>query len=274
VIADVAGLLGIQAAAFWMSLGTYVLSSRLYQSDDRGYARASIVDGSLSRIAYVADREDYLLTWFEKLARLELVASVAVYLVSRAALPPIGSFMLSCLVSLAFAVWLMLAARYSAWESYTRATFQQRVQQERSDEQARLARERREQADRRRAAEQAEEERRKAEDDTIRRAREIRAAHRRQQELQRAEAIVRAHEEGRLDDFERERDYPTNWSSIREAVLARDGYKCANCGVQAGPNVTLHVHHVVPLSLGGTNNLTNLTTLCERCHKSLHPHMR
>jgi len=28
----------------------------------------------------------------------------------------------------------------------------------------------------------------------------------------------------------------------------------------------LHVHHVVPRSEGGTNDLSNLVTLCSRCH--------
>lgn len=64
--------------------------------------------------------------------------------------------------------------------------------------------------------------------------------------------------------------YPENWSTIREEVLIRDGYQCGNCG---SPN-NLHVHHIVPLSKGGSNRLTNLRTLCEQCHKKLHPHMR
>jgi hypothetical protein len=67
-----------------------------------------------------------------------------------------------------------------------------------------------------------------------------------------------------------EYQYPSDWESIRREVLARDGYRCGNCG----GTESLHVHHIVPLSRGGTNGLTNLRTLCENCHKKIHPHMR
>jgi 5-methylcytosine-specific restriction endonuclease McrA len=66
-------------------------------------------------------------------------------------------------------------------------------------------------------------------------------------------------------------NYPDDWDDLRRIVYARDGYRCMNCGASG---VELHAHHIVPLSRGGTNNLTNLTTLCERCHTLLHPHMR
>jgi 5-methylcytosine-specific restriction endonuclease McrA len=65
--------------------------------------------------------------------------------------------------------------------------------------------------------------------------------------------------------------YPNDWDDLRRRVYARDGYGCGNCGA-AG--VELHAHHIVPLSRGGTNNMTNLTTLCATCHGRLHPHMR
>lgn len=59
---------------------------------------------------------------------------------------------------------------------------------------------------------------------------------------------------------------PTNWRSIRDERLRRDGYVCGNCG---GTN-ELHVHHIVPLEKGGTNNQDNLKTLCKYCHHSIH----
>jgi 5-methylcytosine-specific restriction endonuclease McrA len=49
----------------------------------------------------------------------------------------------------------------------------------------------------------------------------------------------------------------------RTAVLKRDGYRCVNCG-QTGTE--LHVHHIIPRSEGGTNDLSNLVTLCGKCH--------
>lgn len=51
--------------------------------------------------------------------------------------------------------------------------------------------------------------------------------------------------------------------AVRTAVLKRDNYTCVNCGRTGGE---LHVHHIVPRNEGGTNNLDNLVTLCERCH--------
>jgi 5-methylcytosine-specific restriction endonuclease McrA len=50
---------------------------------------------------------------------------------------------------------------------------------------------------------------------------------------------------------------------VRTAVLKRDGYRCVNCG-QTGTE--LHVHHIIPRSEGGTNDLSNLVTLCGKCH--------
>jgi len=71
--------------------------------------------------------------------------------------------------------------------------------------------------------------------------------------------------------------YPPDWDTRRIAVLQRDSYTCSNCGVRSGPYggdsaPPLHVHHVVPLSDGGSNRLSNLTTLCESCHNDAHDH--
>lgn len=51
--------------------------------------------------------------------------------------------------------------------------------------------------------------------------------------------------------------------AVRTAVLKRDNYRCVNCR-KTGKH--LHAHHIVPRSEGGTNDLDNLVTLCERCH--------
>jgi 5-methylcytosine-specific restriction endonuclease McrA len=67
-----------------------------------------------------------------------------------------------------------------------------------------------------------------------------------------------------------ESPYPNNWNQLSEAVKHRDGHKCTDCGASG---VELHVHHVVPLSKGGTNDLDNLATLCSMCHSMIHPRM-
>lgn len=52
-----------------------------------------------------------------------------------------------------------------------------------------------------------------------------------------------------------------------DGVLAREcGSACVNCGTEEN----IEYHHVVPLRLGGTNNLRNIVPLCHRCHKAAH----
>lgn len=60
-------------------------------------------------------------------------------------------------------------------------------------------------------------------------------------------------------------DYPPDWSARCAAVIQRDRV-CINCGSKK----SLHVHHVLPLSKGGSNKLSNLSLLCERCHRKEH----
>lgn len=52
------------------------------------------------------------------------------------------------------------------------------------------------------------------------------------------------------------------WAEIRLAVLARDQYRCTQCG----SSEHLQVHHCRARRHGGTNQMDNLQTLCEQCH--------
>jgi hypothetical protein len=56
--------------------------------------------------------------------------------------------------------------------------------------------------------------------------------------------------------------------SVRAKVLARDGHRCTTPG--CGATRFLEVHHVTPRERGGTNTVTNLVTLCSRCHRHTH----
>ena len=56
--------------------------------------------------------------------------------------------------------------------------------------------------------------------------------------------------------------------SIRVRVLARDKFKCVYCGKSPAINsgTLLHIDHIIPFSVGGTNAIDNLQTLCEECN--------
>ena len=60
------------------------------------------------------------------------------------------------------------------------------------------------------------------------------------------------------------------WDVVRRWVLRRDKHECRDCGARYRQ---LHVHHVRPVSRGGSYQTWNLRTLCERCHARRHPHM-
>jgi hypothetical protein len=53
--------------------------------------------------------------------------------------------------------------------------------------------------------------------------------------------------------------------SVRFDVLRRDNFTCRYCGRKA-PLVRLQVDHIVPWSAGGTNELSNLATVCVECN--------
>lgn len=68
--------------------------------------------------------------------------------------------------------------------------------------------------------------------------------------------------------------YPENWSFISKSYKERKGYRCEECGKQFPPNTKwLHVHHIVPLSKGGSSDDSNLKLLCYACHAKHHSHM-
>lgn len=50
--------------------------------------------------------------------------------------------------------------------------------------------------------------------------------------------------------------------ALKDRVKKRDGYGCVKCGATD----RLQVDHIVPLILGGDNDLNNLQTLCTDCH--------
>ena len=56
----------------------------------------------------------------------------------------------------------------------------------------------------------------------------------------------------------------SDWHIVRSIVLERDGHACVYCGADK----PLEGDHIVPLSRGGSNALTNLATACRPCNLS------
>lgn len=56
------------------------------------------------------------------------------------------------------------------------------------------------------------------------------------------------------------------WNQLRKEVLLRDNHSCVNCGTSDD----LEVHHIVPVSRSGTNELSNLVSVCLSCHYLIH----
>ena len=55
---------------------------------------------------------------------------------------------------------------------------------------------------------------------------------------------------------------------VRWKVLKRDNYRCTACGATPALDrtVILEVDHITPVARGGTNDLSNLCTLCRSCN--------
>lgn len=59
--------------------------------------------------------------------------------------------------------------------------------------------------------------------------------------------------------------YTESWDDIRRQVYRRDGYRCVYCGCKG----KLAAHHIVPVRISKNNSLSNLISLCAKCHKRL-----
>lgn len=88
--------------------------------------------------------------------------------------------------------------------------------------------------------------------------------------------VLRAIGQAELADEVR-RGYEHTPRGLRAVVLERDGYQCRGCGWKPGDPTTpgpstleifrgLEVDHVHPKALGGSNELSNLQTLCSLCN--------
>jgi len=82
--------------------------------------------------------------------------------------------------------------------------------------------------------------------------------------------------------------YPPDWHFRKIYAQRACSYTCQSCGKTRYHDkkkekakrtqwhtfwTGLHVHHIIPISKGGDNSLSNLTCLCETCHENQHKHM-
>jgi len=83
------------------------------------------------------------------------------------------------------------------------------------------------------------------------------------------------HQKGKISDSELCSPYTPKYKrepisdKTRYKVLQRDNYQCVKCGAspKVNPNVILEIDHIIPVTKGGDNNLSNLQTLCKKCNR-------
>jgi uncharacterized protein YozE (UPF0346 family) len=70
------------------------------------------------------------------------------------------------------------------------------------------------------------------------------------------------------DQFKSKKSYRTSLSvSLRFEIFKRDGYRCCICGNSAQDGQRLEVDHKLAVAKGGTNDVSNLWTLCGDCNR-------
>ena len=74
-------------------------------------------------------------------------------------------------------------------------------------------------------------------------------------------------EKNLIDSIESKRKRRFISVKTRAQVLNRDSYTCVDCGASPSAGAKLHVHHLKPVSHGGTNELQNLVTNCSECNQ-------
>lgn len=63
-----------------------------------------------------------------------------------------------------------------------------------------------------------------------------------------------------------ERGYGSAWDKIRAQALKRDRHLCIPCMAGGRPTPATQVDHIKPKAKGGTDDLSNLQSICDECH--------
>ena len=68
------------------------------------------------------------------------------------------------------------------------------------------------------------------------------------------------------------------WLRIRTYILLRDDFRCKECGWKPSNRDDFYgkfdIDHIVPISEGGSNHLSNLRLICHSCHRKKHRWLR
>ena len=89
------------------------------------------------------------------------------------------------------------------------------------------------------------------------------------------ETVEKLKEEGLWSNIPN--DYGPQWQMQRDLARARDGFRCQICGTQEGTTAH-HVHHKIPFrmfeSAVQANQMANLITVCNSCHRKIESAVR
>ena len=83
----------------------------------------------------------------------------------------------------------------------------------------------------------------------------------------------RKEERRKYDRYERAADvhkkYGRSWKRIRDRYIQEHPF-CERCFKEGTMVRAEEVHHILPVSQGGTNESSNLMALCQSCHTKIH----
>ena len=80
--------------------------------------------------------------------------------------------------------------------------------------------------------------------------------------------IITAHYNRHERDPESKRRYGRAWRRIRDGYLSEHPM-CEKCQQAGKLTAAVEVHHIKPLSKGGTHAEANLMALCKKCHSGI-----
>ncbi len=83
-----------------------------------------------------------------------------------------------------------------------------------------------------------------------------------------AKAEARRYEKYQRDPNTKKR-YGTTWRHVRAAYIAAHPL-CERCQAEGRYEKAIDVHHILPLTQGGSHDQANLQALCKACHAKTH----